>query len=368
MKNSTYEGHLANKKNAVVVLKTKTSAAHKSGLSSRERVIKAINFNCPDKPPISHAILPATQIKYGKALDEILESVHEDFGWNFMVDMKPEEFPPLYKGGKNYDSFGTLWEAAEEGICGIPIEYPLADWGKYDQYKWQELTAGPSQKRLYSGHMVGKSPDYYARGAWITFFEEMQQLRGMENLLMDLAFDSKEVYRLRDDLLQFNLNWIDKWLTLEYDGLHFADDWGMQSGLIISPKTWRKFFKPAYRMMFDKVNNAGLDVHFHTDGNIIEILPDLIELGVKVINCQLAVTGLEKIKNNFAGKICFRTDLDRQQIMPFGTPQQVREHISTVFDSVGTKKGGIIACGEIGPDIPLENIRAMYDVFMNYRY
>jgi uroporphyrinogen decarboxylase len=366
MRNSTREEQYIKGKRDLTPLKARPLA--KSEMSSRDRVVKAINFGSPDRPPISHAILPATQIKYGEALDEILQTVHEDFGWDFMVDMHRDELPPLYKGGKNYDSFGTLWEVAEEGVCGIPIEYPLADWGAYSKFQWPQLSAGPSQKRLYSGHIAGKSSDYYARGAWFVFFEQMQQLRGMENLLMDLAMDRPEVYRLRDDLLEFNLHWIDKWLKLPYDGLHFADDWGMQYGPIISPKMWRKFFKPVYKQMFDKVINAGMDVHFHSDGNIIEILPDLIELGVKVVNCQLAIMGLNEVKKKFAGKVCFRTDLDRQNIMPFGTPRDVREHINQVFDSVGSKKGGIIACGEIGPDIPLENIRAMYDVFMNYRY
>jgi len=366
MKNSIREGQYTKGKAALTPLKARPLS--KTEMSSRDRVVRAINFGFPDRPAISHAILPAAQIKYGKALDEVLHTVHEDFGWDLMVDMQRDELPPLYKGGKNYDSFGTLWDVAEEGVCGIPIKYPFADWGAYSKYQWPELSAGPSKKRLYSGHMVGKSPDYYARGGWFIFFEQMQQLRGMENLLMDLALERPEVYRLRDDLLEFNLRWLDKWLQLSYDGLHFADDWGMQYGPIISPKLWRKFFKPVYKQMFGKVINAGMDVHFHSDGNVIEILPDLIELGVKVINCQLAIMGLDEIKKNFAGKICFRTDLDRQNIMPFGTPRDVREHIEQVFASVGSKKGGIIACGEIGPDIPLENIRAMYDVFMNYRY
>ncbi|HAL44541.1 MAG TPA: hypothetical protein DCP47_01245 [Phycisphaerales bacterium] len=366
MKNSISENQHTNKKETVTVFKSRQIS--NAAMSSRERVQKAINFGHPDRPPISHAILPAAQIKYGKALDEILQTVHEDFGWDLMTDMKRDELPPLYKGGKNLDSFGTLWEVAEEGVCGIPIKHPLKEWSSYSNYKWPELSAGPSKKRLYSGHIAGTSPDYYARGGWFIFFEQMQQLRGMENLLMDLALDRPEVYKLRDNLLQFNLRWLDKWLQFPYDGLHFADDWGMQNGPIISPEMWRRFFKPVYKQMFDKVLNAGMDVHFHSDGNIIEILPDLIELGVKVINCQLAIMGLNEIKKSFAGKVCFRTDLDRQSIMPFGTPAQVREHVKLVFDSVGSKKGGIIACGEIGPDIPIENIRAMYDVFMNYRY
>jgi len=337
-------------------------------VKSRERVQRAIRFDYPDRPPISHAILPATQKKYGRALDEILEGVHEDFGWAYLPDMHPADYPPLYKGGVNRDDFGTLWNVTEEGVCGIPIEWPLADWGSYDSFQWPEFSAGPPESRLYSGHMAGRSEDYYARGAWITFFEEMQQLRGMENLFMDLADGSKDVYRLRDDLLEFNLRWIDKWLAYEYDGLHFADDWGDQGRLLIAPEKWREFFKPAYRAMFEKVTAAGVDVHFHSDGNIIEIIPDLIDIGVGVLNCQAAVIGLERLEKRFRGRVCFRTDLDRQRIVPFGTPEEVRAHIREVFTHLGSAKGGIIACGEISPDTPLENIRVMYETFMSFEF
>jgi len=336
-------------------------------MNSRERVRRAIGFDYPDRPPISHGILPAAQIKYGRALEEILAEVHEDFGWGQLPDLKREDFPALYKGGLNRDEFGTLWSVPYEGICGIPIEWPLADWSKYASFRWPEFSAGPPKGRLYSGHMAGRNGDWYPRGAWITFFEQMQQLRGMENLLVDLAFESKEVYRLRDELLQFNLRWIDKWLACEYDGLHFADDWGAQTRLMIPPELWRRLFRPAYQAMFDQVNRAGVDVHFHSDGCIIDIIPDLLDLGVKVINCQASVIGYDVLKKNFAGKVCFRTDLDRQKVMPFGTPAQVREHVRQVFDQLGTPQGGIIACGEIGTDTPLENIRAMYEAFLSYR-
>jgi uroporphyrinogen decarboxylase len=351
-------------------------------VKSRERVKRAIGFGYPDRAPISHAILPAARIRYGEALEEILAKVHEDFGWEFLPDMAREDFPALYKGGRNRDDFGTLWDVTEEGLCGIPVEWPLADWGNYKRFRWPDFTAGPPKARLYSGHMEGFSDDYYARGAWITFFEEMQQLRGMENLLVDLAYldlankgpgvspssGSKELYRLRDDLLAFNLDWIDKWLKHEYDGLHFADDWGSQTSLLISPATWRAFFKPAYKVMFERVAGAGVDVHFHSDGNIIDIIPDLLDMGVRVLNCQASVIGLDVLKKKFAGSVCFRTDLDRQRVVRFGKPEEMKAHIFEVFGALGTKRGGVIACGEISSDTPLANIRAMYETFMSYLY
>jgi len=120
--------------------------------------------------------------------------------------------------------------------------------------------------------------------------------------------------------------------------------------------------------MFEKVRAAGVDVHFHSDGNIIDIIPDLIDVGVSVLNCQAAVIGLGRLEREFRGKVCIRTDLDRQKIVPFGTPAEVRSHIREVFTHLGSAKGGIIACGEIAPDTPLDTIRVMYETFMSFRF
>jgi len=338
-------------------------------MKSRERVTKAIHFGRPDRPPISHAILPSAQYHYGKALKEITDSVPEDFGWGLLPDLPKEKLPPLYKLGTNRDDFGTVWKVTEEGRCGIPVEYPIKDdFSNYDSYKWPEpFKAGVPAYRLYSGHMQGKSDDYYARGAWVTFFEQIQQLYGFENMLMALATDDPKLYRLRDDMLKFNLEWLDRWLEVDYQGLHFADDWGSQTSLMISPAKWRSFFKPGYREMFSKVKKKGLDVWYHSDGNIIEIIPDLIEMGVNVLNCQASVIDRNKLKQ-FAGKIAFRTDIDRQNVLPYVKPQEVKDYINRLFHDLGTPNGGIVACGEISEDVSLENIRAMYDAFLEFKW
>jgi len=196
-------------------------------LNSRQRVKCAIGFNNPDRVPISHAVLPAAQLKYGQTLEEILTKFPDDFGWDYMQNMALEDFPAVYRKGRNTDDFGTVWFSEWLGVCGIPVEWPLRELSRYEEFKWPEdFSAGPPRGRLYSGHMMGYDDRWYARGAWITYFEQLQQLRSMENFLMDMASESKEFYRLLDDLLDFNLRWIDKWTELEYDGLHFADDWG----------------------------------------------------------------------------------------------------------------------------------------------
>jgi uroporphyrinogen-III decarboxylase len=167
-------------------------------------------------------------------------------------------------------------------------------------------------------------------------------------------------------MLGFNLRWIDKWTRLEYDGLHFADDWGGQTSLIIKPATWRRLFKPRYAEMFRRVRDAGMDVWYHTDGQVREILGDLIEVGVQVVNCQVPVVGHEWIAKNVRGRAAFRTDIDRQRVMPFGSASEVKEEVHRTFEACGTSQGGIVACGEIGPDVPLENVRTMYEAFREY--
>jgi uroporphyrinogen decarboxylase len=215
--------------------------------------------------------------------------------------------------------------------------------------------------------MSGKSNDYYSRGAWIVFFEQMQQMIGFENLLVALTLGIPEVFRLRNDLLKFNIAWIEKWLALDYQGLQFADDWGSQDNLLISPDLWRSFFKPVYKEMFSRVKARKLHVWYHSDGNILEIIPDLIEIGVDVLNCQASVMDMHEL-TKFAGKIAFRTDIDRQRILPFVSPSGVKEYIFRLFHQLGTPDGGIIACGEISEDVPLENIKAMYEAFTEFRW
>jgi hypothetical protein len=311
--------------------------------------------------------LPAAQLKYGDALAEILAEYREDFGWDYMHDLPVEKFPPLYKEGRNADDFGTVWYGEWLGICGIPVEFPVGELADYPSYRWPaDFTAGPPSGRQYSGHMCGFDDRWYARGAWITFFEQLQQLRGMETFFIDLLSGDPMVERMMDDLLAFNLRWIDRWTALEYDGLHFADDWGAQNALLIRPAAWRRLFKPRYAEMFKRVHDAGMDVWCHTDGRINDIFGDLIEAGVDVINFQIAVVGYEWSAANIRGKVAVRTDIDRQYVMPFGSRSEVKEAVHRTFESCGTPQGGIIACGEVGPDVPLDNIRAMYEAFREY--
>ncbi len=176
-----------------ITIRIANSEAEAFQVNSRERVSRAIHFQRPDRLPISHAILPSAQYHYGEALKAITDAVPEDFGWSLLPDLPPDKLPAVYKFGRNRDDFGTLWHVSEQGRCGIPIEYPIPEnWEGYEKYQWPVFGAGVPKYRLYSGHMSGTSGDYYARGGWITFFEQMQQLHGFSETLIDLAEDRRK--------------------------------------------------------------------------------------------------------------------------------------------------------------------------------
>jgi hypothetical protein len=80
----------------------------------------------------------------------------------------------------------------------------------------------------------------------------------------------------------------------------------------------------------------------------------------------VAVVGLDWIVEHLRGRIAFRTDIDRQRVLPFGSPADVSEKVRRVFEACGTPEGGLVAFGEAGPDVPLENVRAMYEAFRTY--
>ena len=166
----------------------------------------------------------------------------------------------------------------------------------------------------------------------------------------------------------FNLkvNFIKRWLELDIDGLYFSDDWGTMQGLMINPKLWREYFKPYYQKMFNIVHKAGKHVFFHSDGKVQDIIPDFIEMGGNAINVQVDLIGIDKLSKEFGGKICILADVDRQFILPFGTMDSVRDHIKHIIQSLAPFNGGLIAWGEIGPDVPLSNAEAMLQAFAEY--
>jgi uroporphyrinogen decarboxylase len=193
-------------------------------------------------------------------------------------------------------------------------------------------------------------------------WQRMFYLRGYAAILEDLLLDREHCTRLRDMILGVMVPRVERLCQIpDLDAIHFRDDWGTQEALMISPGLWREFFKPAYAQLFGMTRAAGKHVWFHSDGAIGSIVPDLIEIGVQVLNPQVDAIGRENLARMCAGKITILADIDRQTVLPYGTPEQVREEVRADIAAFGSHGGGYIGRGEIAGDVPLENVIALLD-------
>jgi hypothetical protein len=141
--------------------------------------------------------------------------------------------------------------------------------------------------------------------------------------------------------------------------MYFGEDLGMQHSLPVSPAMWRKFIKPAYEAMFGPCRDAGVPVYLHSDGCILEIIPDLIEVGVRILNPQFRANGLDGLVRVARGRVAINLDLDRQ-LFPFASPAQLQDHVAGAHAALALPGGGLMLAAEIGQDVPLANVAALF--------
>jgi uroporphyrinogen decarboxylase len=331
-------------------------------MNSRERVVRTLRHEETDRVPRHLWTLPGIEMFRKQELDDLLRKFPGDItspDYRYGLGRRCRGNP--CNVGEYVDAWGCVWHVGEPGIIGEVKEYILADWSALDSYQvpWELLDEADFSK-------VNKScleNERFVLAATETRpFERMQFLRGTENLFMDLAYGESEVYKLRDMLHEFFCREMELWADTAVDGVSFMDDWGTQKTLLISPAMWREIFKPLYKDYCDILHRKGKYAFFHSDGNIESIYPDLIEAGIDAVNSQLFCMDMERLGDLYAGKITFWGEIDRQSILPFGTPEDVRKAVRRAAGALlkGEKSGAIAQC-EWGIKDPKDNIEAVFD-------
>lgn len=337
-------------------------------MNSRERVIRAVEFEGPGRVPNGCHWLPGTFERYGKRLMDLFDRFPNDFGEPFFpsyISKHRMVAKELYRKEVYRDPFGCVWRNIKLGLLGQVIKHPLADWRNLETYQLPGLSEimnfDAVEKIIHSSRH-----DKYILGDVGNFFEMIQWLRGFENIFIDLLIERKELNTLMSRLMELKLRFIKRWLELEVDGINFSDDWGTMDGLMINPELWRRVFKTPYQRMFSVVHKAGKHVFFHSDGNILDIIPDFIEIGVDALNIQVALMGVDLLSERFGGKICILGGVDEQYLLPFGGTDEVKEHIKHMIRGLACFDGGLISWGVILPDVPLANAEAMLEAFAKF--
>ncbi len=308
--------------------------------------IKAINYEYPETIPVSANFLPAAWMKYREALEEITLRHPFLFGpKNANRDF--DAVGGTYVEGNHVDAWGCVWSNLQTGMESIVTGHPVPT---------RESVHTLQQPTIDIGFPHG------------FMFLRLTDLRGFEEAMIDFAEEPPELQMLIDTVLQYNLRQADIRLkSLKEPGqiLYFGDDLGMQNSLPVSPRKWRKYLKPCFQQIYKPFVDAGHYIYMHTDGHILEIIPDLIDTGVKVINPQSRANGIPELARLCKGKVCVCLDLDRQ-LFPFATPKEIDAHVREAVEVLGSREGGLWLTAEMNYEIPLENIEAICAALEKY--
>ena len=333
-------------------------------MTSRQRVINALEMRPLDRAPRAPWALPGVTMfrkaEYGALLSRFPPDITGP-GAGYAPGRLASGQPN--RRGHYTDSWGCRFEVRQDGVIG-EVKQPLFGQGYEALPAWQppfELLEGVDMAAVSAHHAsVNK---FVLVGTETRPFERMQFLRGTENLLVDIALAEPGFFALRDKVHAFNLAEMRLWADSAVDGVSFMDDWGSQRALLISPRQWRALYKPLYREYCEILRDKGKYVFFHSDGYIADIYPDLIEIGVHAVNSQLFCMDVEAIGRQYAGKIAFWGEVDRQRVLPFGSPAQVRQAVRRLHRALCPAGGlyGVFAQCEWGVNDPAENIHAVYE-------
>jgi uroporphyrinogen decarboxylase len=277
-----------------------------------------------------------------------------------------QTFFPLRERGIEGDDFSdleaqigrTIWAGAPSPGGHIPFDKKGLEWLRQGAEKLRKSTPR-AVIGLFGGNM----------------FELPQWLYGMEDYLLFLRMFPDDVLRLSEALCRLHLANLDKWLDAVapfIDVVLFGDDLGGQTGPLISPEMYRRFFKPYHKLLWSRARNAGRKVMLHCCGSVRDLLPDLIEAGLDAINpVQINSRGMAApgLKEDFGDRITFwGGGCDTQKILPLGTPEMVSLHVGDQMKSFSGGGGFVFQqVHNIQALVPPENMTSMFRAAAEFR-
>ena len=329
-------------------------------MSRRERTFAAVEHRQPDRTPytieFTSTQLEQTCAGYGMDPDELQEYLGnhcKKVGFNIGGRYEKEGFFT--------DEFGVVWDrSGNDKDIGVPMT-ELARPGD-DSYTFPEPDLDVMLRSVERA-LAARGDAVLFGKIGTTYFERAWSLTGFQNMLMYLAMEEDFVRELLDDLLAYNLKIIDAVIDTDIDGFYFGDDYGQQSGLLMSPQMWRRFFKDGLATMFERVKSRGKLVALHSCGNISELLPDLIDIGLDIYQTvQPEIYDLPALKSEFGERLTFWGGLSTQRDLPFDPPDVLKRKIEETTAVMGAS-GGYIAgpTHRLPPDVPFENIRTLIE-------
>jgi hypothetical protein len=326
--------------------------------TSRELVYQTLNFQNPARAPRDLWVLPWAMWNYPQQYQELLNQYAPDLGGpggheREIAKTKGDQ----YGIGEFTDEWGCTFVNIQAGVIGEVKDALIKDWDAdvrkvHVPREW--LTIDPDAVN----RDCAASDKFMLGGPCPRPFEQLQFLRGTVDLYMDLMDPPQAMRDFMRQMHAFYTELLLKWAKTDVDGLRFMDDWGSQRILLIKPELWRAYFKPMYAEYAQIAHSYGKKLFMHSDGHILAIYPDLVEIGIDAVNSQVFCMGVENLAP-YAGKITFWGEIDRQHLLPEGTPQDIDAAVRQVYTHLW-KNGGCFAQCEFGAGAKPENVKQVY--------
>jgi len=350
----------------------------------KERVLKALNHEQADRVPFFYWDVPEFGVKLMQHLgfqnrDELLEYLDVDFRW-----VEPDYVGKSLVGDDGLtktDIWGVgyskvkkgdfeFWEATKFPLEGLndPVALDDFEWPTTDLFDFESL---PKKIEKYKNYAVMTAPGYSSPG----LFRIIQRLLGRDAFLDVIMYHPKFFNALTQKVSEFYLEFIQKFFENADDGIDFiriADDFGSQSGLAISNDIWEQHCKPAIEEFTKIPKSKGVRFYMHSCGGVRKLLPEFISLGADVLDpIQTRANGMEPngLKEDFGNYITFCGALDEELLLRQGTPQQVKDGVKQLLDTMAPGGGFILGPShKLKVETPVENVVAMYEAAKEWKY
>jgi len=379
-------------------------------MTSRERVLKALNHQTPDRVPIDfggfqtgiHKTAYAALVKHlglreeiaildpvqqlARPSEAVLERFHVDT--RYVLAHGPDGFDGAIRKAKRNgrvwhdlkDEFGVVWSMPDgTGLYMDISHHPLADAGIADlaDYPWPNGSDASrfTGVREHVQTLRNETPYALVTGIAGVVYEYCWYLRGLERWFMDTVENPDFCAALLDRTLAFWLDYMTGFLREVgdlIDVVMIGDDLTGQHGPLFSPAFYRKVVKPRQKRLVQHIKSlTKAKIWYHTCGNCVEYIPDLLDNGVDILNpVQTSAVGMDPamLKKRFGRDLTFwGGGCDAQHVLPFGTPEEVREQVRRNLE-VFKPSGGYVFNGihNIQADVPPENIVALFDAACEY--
>jgi uroporphyrinogen decarboxylase len=301
-----------------------------------------------------------------------------------VLDRYPQYIYERNKNRPSHDPFIDDWGSGQKEIePGIwyPGIHPMAEVNTIeaiDAYPWPDMNDPTRVAHVGELAKVLAQANEYAIMAtpWLLFpFERAHAMQGLDKFLMNMSLEpdfAQALLRRILDLCKAHMGNFLNAAGANLDIIKIGDDLGMQDRLLISPRMYRQFLKPLHAEFISYIKErTKAKIFFHTDGDVFDLIPDFIDIGVDILNPVQTSAGrmsdLEGLKTKFGRDIVFCGAIDTQQVLPYGTPDEVQAEVRRVINILG-KDGGymVAAVHTIMHEVPPENILAMVDAVEEY--